>query len=539
MKVVLYARVSSEKQAEKDLSIPAQLKALKEFALKKNWSVSKEFIDEAESARSADRPQFQEMISLAKQKPPPFQAILVWKFSRFARNRQDSVMYKGLLRKYGVTVISINEQVDDSPSGLFMEAILEAVDEFYSVNLAHDTLRGMKENASRGFLNGGMAPFGYKREKTMVNGFQKARLATEETEAFVVRRVFKMCLEGMGTKDIAKALNDEGVKTRSGKTWGKTQVHYLLTNETYTGCLIFNRYKKHNHPRVKNGQEKLIRADNTHPPLVSKEEFQSAIALMKARAPNVNEAKAMASAYLLSGLLHCGKCRGRMVGVSAKSGQFFYYACNNTLKKGKKVCSAGMVNQGTLENAVISNIRLRVLTEENITQLVKMVNEEIVSGKDGIEVSVKEKEAQITLAKQRLQRLYAAIETGKVDLDDLAPRIRDLTGQVKELEAEKEHLHDRIRQGSYSASKSQIQAHVRDLQNLLMNSSLTQSKTFLRAWIKRIDLDRPQGGTMEYAIPLIPSQDAPHLEVLHTVQKCSPGWTRTSNPSINSRMLHH
>ena len=184
-----------------------------------------------------------------------------------------------------------------------------------------------------------------------------------------------------------------------------------------------------------------------------------------------------------------------------------------------------MVNQGRLENAVISNIRLRVLTEENITQLVKMVNEEIVSGKDGIEASVKEKEAQITLAKQRLQRLYAAIETGKVDLDDLAPRIRDLTGQIKELEAEKEHLHERICQGSYSASKSQIQAHVRDLQDLLMNSSLTQSKVFLRAWIKRIDLDRPQGGTMEYTIPLIPSQDTPHLEVLHTVQKSSPGWT--------------
>ena len=98
MRVALYARVSSEKQAENDLSIVTQLKSLREYAQKNNWVVCKEFIDEAESARTADRPAFQEMISYSKKKEKLFEAILIWKFSRFARNREDAIIYKSLLR---------------------------------------------------------------------------------------------------------------------------------------------------------------------------------------------------------------------------------------------------------------------------------------------------------------------------------------------------------------------------------------------------------------------------------------------------------
>ena len=124
MNVVLYARVSSEKQAEKDLSLPAQLKALREYALKRNWTIVEEYVDEAESARTADRPAFQKMIAATKQKNIPFETILVWKLNRFARNREDSIIYKSLLRKRGVQVISINENFDDGPSGRLLEGII-------------------------------------------------------------------------------------------------------------------------------------------------------------------------------------------------------------------------------------------------------------------------------------------------------------------------------------------------------------------------------------------------------------------------------
>jgi site-specific DNA recombinase len=120
-KVAIYARVSSERQAEKDLSIPAQIKALKKFTMDRGWEVISEYIDEAESARTANRPAFQEMIEAAKKKETPFNVILVWKLSRFARNREDSILYKSLLKKRGVSVVSINEQVDESPAGQLLE----------------------------------------------------------------------------------------------------------------------------------------------------------------------------------------------------------------------------------------------------------------------------------------------------------------------------------------------------------------------------------------------------------------------------------
>ena len=159
MKVALYARGSSERQAEKDLSIPAQLKALKKYALERSWEVVAEYVDEAESARTANRPKFKEMVVAARRKSKPFDGILVWKLSRFARNREDSIIYKSLLRKHGVQFISINEPVDDSAAGKLLEGMIEVIDEFYSTNLSEDTVRGMKENVGRGFYMVEMLPW--------------------------------------------------------------------------------------------------------------------------------------------------------------------------------------------------------------------------------------------------------------------------------------------------------------------------------------------------------------------------------------------
>ena len=187
MNVVLYARVSSKKQAEKDLSISSQLKALRKYAQDREWEVHKEYIDEAESARTANRPAFQEMISLAKRRQKPFDAKVVWKLSRFARNREDSIIYKSLLRRHSVQVISINEQIDDSPSGRLLEGIIEVIDEFYSANLAQDTIRGMKGNALRGFYNGGNIPYGFSGKQVQVRGNKKICLVPDQISAPVVK----------------------------------------------------------------------------------------------------------------------------------------------------------------------------------------------------------------------------------------------------------------------------------------------------------------------------------------------------------------
>ena len=132
--VALYARVSSDRQ-DVDLSISAQLRALRDYANKNGYIVVREYVDEAESGRIADRPEFRKMIDAASKTSAPFQEILVWKFSRFTRKREHAVAFKSMLRRKGVRVVSITEHADDTPTGKLMEAIIESVDEFYSENL--------------------------------------------------------------------------------------------------------------------------------------------------------------------------------------------------------------------------------------------------------------------------------------------------------------------------------------------------------------------------------------------------------------------
>ena len=132
--VALYARVSSDRQ-DVDLSVSAQLRALRDYAEKNDYLVARKYVDEAESGRIADRPQFQKMLNEASKPEAPFQEILVWKFSRFTRKREHAVAFKSMLRRKGIRVVSITKHADDTPTGKLMEAIIESVDEFYSENL--------------------------------------------------------------------------------------------------------------------------------------------------------------------------------------------------------------------------------------------------------------------------------------------------------------------------------------------------------------------------------------------------------------------
>ena len=243
MKVSLYGRVSSEKQ-DVDLSISAQLRALREYAIKNGHEVMREIVDQAESGRTIHRPVFQEMISLARHKPAPFEAILEWKLSRFARNREDSIIYKGMLRKHGIQVISINEPIEDTPSGRMMEGVIEVMDEFYSANLAQDVVRGMREAASRGFWLGNRPPYGYKVVKVQDGVKHRNRLVLDPDKAWVIQDIFQMAASGKGVKEISATLNARGISSPRGGSWGKSFVHAILINEAYIGVMVWGVVSK-------------------------------------------------------------------------------------------------------------------------------------------------------------------------------------------------------------------------------------------------------------------------------------------------------
>ena len=529
MKTALYARVSSEKQAERDLSIPAQLKALRKYALKHGWEVAREFVDEAESARTANRPAFQEMIALAKQKPAPFGAILVWKLSRFARNREDAVLYKALLRKRGIQVVSITEQIDDSPSGKLLEGMLEVIDEFYSSTLAQDTKRGMRENVVRGFLNGSAIPYGYQVARVPVNGATKRKLTVNELEAPVVKQMFQWSLEGEGIREIVNRLNTDSKTTRAGKPWSRTTIHYMLTNPVYTGTLVWNRSSLSRGTRSWNVDGDIIRVPNSHPALIATEQFERVQQLLEQRSPKVMHPRSVASPHLLSGLLFCVKCGARMIAIGAKSGRFSYYTCQSYWRHGKQVCHAKMLNTNKLETFIVNVIKERILTEAHLTRLIELLGEELHTHRTQAGEQTALLEKKLADAERRLSKLYQLIEDDKIAFEEVAPRLRELNEQRDRLKAEQAELDAKAATSSFPLpSTEEVRRYVEDLRETLSQGSIMERKSFVRSFIKRIDLTYPQA-EIEYTVPLTPPKAREPLrrEVLSIVKNGCPAWIRT------------
>ena len=515
MNVAVYARVSSEKQAEKDLSLPSQLKTLRDYAQRRSWTIVEEFVDEAESARTADRPSFQRMIGIAKQKEPPFEAIIVWKLNRFARNREDSIIYKSLLRKKGIQVLSINENLDDGPTGKLLEGIIESIDEFYSANLSQDTVRGLKENAMRGFWNGGVPPYGYEFEFVKVGQNIKRRLKVNEAEAVVTRTIFTMSLDGKGLKEIAKILNTDGCNRRTGRQWTNSSIAYILSNPIYTGAIFWHE-DRHN----PNTETPIIKVPNTHPALISEEVFEVTRKKIFNRTRKVIHPRVISSTHLLSGFLRCKKCGGMLTSTAAKSGKFHYYTCQTYLKSGRDYCTQKMIPAKKLEPFAIEVIKEKVLTEENIGRLLWTLNDE--ASKFDAEYEDKTDLINEVLNEKlnRRAKLYEGIETGAMDLKDVAPRLKDLNQEVDALEKQKAELKKKHEEEiKIAISEEGLRPYVENLRQTLMDGSIVERRGFLRSFIKKITVDYPSA-TMEYTCPLpVKTKDRTSTEeVLSLVQ---------------------
>ena len=352
----LYARVSSDRQ-DVDLSVAAQLRALRDYAAKNGYSVAREYVDEAESGRIADRPQFRWMLDEAGKPEAPFQEILVWKFSRFTRKREHAVAFKSMLRKRGIRVISITEHADDSPTGKLMEAIIESVDEFYSENLAEEVRRGMREAASRGFWVSTYAPYGYRKVQVQDGVKKRPKLELDPPADGVVRRIFQLALQGTSTLDITKTLNKEGLVGPKRGRWTETTIHRILTNETYTGTSVWGTKARDNQPPV--------RVEDAFPAIVSRDEFEQVTAILGSKAPAKIHPRRAASPYLLSGIVKCETCGKALTAHEAKSGQFTYYVCPSLLKQGRGACDTPRLNAKRFERMIIDNLRENILTESN------------------------------------------------------------------------------------------------------------------------------------------------------------------------------
>lgn len=313
-----YIRVSTEDQIE--YSPDSQMKRILEYASRNDIHIPKNyiFVDEGISGRTAEkRPAFQQMIALAKEKHS-FEQILVWKFSRFARNRQDSIFYKSMLRKEcGVEVISITEPLTNDPTSILVEALLEAMDEFYSINLAQEVRRGMQERFSRGKAIT-IPPFGYTMKKDGL-------VPLPDQSGWVVK-IFELFAEGADYKEIADYLNHHAVMTNRGNPFEGRAVSYILHNPVYYG--ILRKRKKNGIPRTNTPYDRNYESTSMdyvkgiHQPIISKELWERCQKRMddeqeSNREDNISgnnyltersDLKGKKNQYYLKNLIFCSNC---------------------------------------------------------------------------------------------------------------------------------------------------------------------------------------------------------------------------------------
>jgi site-specific DNA recombinase len=248
MAVALYARVSTVKQAEKDLSIPDQLRQMRDWCKAHGYAGSMEYIEPGASATDDKRAEVQQMIADATSEASPFEAIIVHSRSRFFRDLLACLSYESKLRRAGVRVISITQQTSDDPAGEMASKIFSLFDEYHSKDNGKHTLRAMKENARQGFFNGSRPAFGFKAvevESLGNKGRRKKRLAVDASGAVTVRTIYALYLDGyeghaLRSKGIAYHLNQRGLAYR-GNRWTRSRIHQILSDSAYCGDYYFNR----------------------------------------------------------------------------------------------------------------------------------------------------------------------------------------------------------------------------------------------------------------------------------------------------------
>ena len=231
-KVAQYARFSSDNQRSE--SIDAQIRAMNQFCKQNHWQVVSTYTDEARSATTDNRPQFQQMI--ADSSKGLFDIVLVHKLDRFSRDRYDSAIYKKKLKKNHVKLCSVLERMDDSPESIMMEAVLEGMSEYYSKNLAREVMKGMNETALQCKHTGGCPPLGYDLD-------ENRHLVINEWEAQAVRIIFQMFADGYGYSEIIDRLNAHGYKTKRGKMFliRTTPFHHPFQKEKRRLHMWFSR----------------------------------------------------------------------------------------------------------------------------------------------------------------------------------------------------------------------------------------------------------------------------------------------------------
>lgn len=432
-----YIRVSDERQDE--YSPDSQLKLINDFAKKNDYYVPQEYIfyDDGISAKTAKkRPEFNRMIALAKEKNNPFDAILVWKFSRFARNQEESIVYKNILRKKGVQVISISEPIIDSPFGELIERIIEWMDEYYLINLSTEVKRGMLEKASRGEAMCAPA-IGYDLV---------GKKYVPNSQAAYVKQIFKDYLNGIPMRQIAVKYASSGLKTRRGNPLEVRGVQYMLYNPVYigkirwsTGDNTFSKSRNFDDPNI-------LTVDGEHEPIIDMDTWNAVQEKLKKQKEMYGKYQRTEQPceWMLKGLLRCGNCGSTLV-----KSQTNYVQCHQ-YNKGRDCTVSHCISIKKVDETVVAalqdcvkncrfNIEPREERQAVATDYAAMIKREqtkldrakeaYLAGIDTVD-EYKANKADITKAISAIEKQRSETVAKKIDIKEFSKKVEEVLSVV-------------------------------------------------------------------------------------------------------------
>lgn len=414
-KAVAYARFSSDMQREE--SIDAQIRAIKEYCQKNNIELIRFYSDEGISGTTDNRPQFQEMIKNITD----IDYVVVHKLDRFSRNRYDSAVYKRKLKQKGIKVLSVLENLDDSPESVIMESVLEGMSEYYSRNLSREVKKGLKENALKCQYTGGTIAYGYSIDENKM-------FIINEKEAEAVRIIFRMFVDGYNYNQIIDELERQGHKTRKGGKFKKTTLYDMLKNERYKGTFIFSKNdydfttgRRNSHKQK--SREQMIIIENGNPAIVSPELWEQAQKRKQInRYQNNMISKKQHRIYLLSGLIFCKSCNSKIVAKTRKNYGYYFCPC--------KECEEKSYRDYKLEDKVVDAIDKILFNDINKKKIADYMQDYYNSGE--VTKNLKKLEKELNTINEQLENVLNAIMNGfqnevvKNKLNELEKKKEDL-----------------------------------------------------------------------------------------------------------------
>ena len=457
----LYIRVSTNDQTE--LSPDAQKRILLDYAKKNGIAISKEYIfSESVSGRHVQkRPEFQRMIAIAKQPSHPIDVILVWKYSRFARNQEESIVYKSMLKKDNVDVISVSEPTIDGPFGTLIERIIEWMDEYYSIRLSGEVLRGMKEKALQ---------HGYQTSPCLgydAVGHGKPYVINEGEYAIVSYIMDLYDLQNMDETAIARRCNDLGYRTKRGNLFERRSVDRILENPFYCGTVLWNG----------------IEFEGLHEVRLSKDRFQKRQKLIASRKRPIKARNVSACKHWLSGLLKCSVC-GATLSYTGNN-KCPYFQCWKYAKGFHKTSVALSVKKA--EEAVTGYFD-QILAGTEFTY----VRKEQPADKDNT-AAIEQLQRELSRLDSRESRVRDAYESGIDTLEEYKANKDRLISNRLQLENELENLLQM--QKEKELNKEDVLQEIKSVNDILKNPDVgyEEKGNLIRTILDQIVYDKESG----------------------------------------------